>query len=354
MTVQDAIQAIVAGGRLSEDQAFGVAGALLAGQASAAQIGALLTALRIRGETVDEIAGFARAQRAGAVRVPVRGDNLVDPVGTGGDGLETFNISTAAAFVAAAAGCRVAKHGNRAISSRCGSADVLRALGVNIDAPPERMARCIDEIGVGFLFAPLYHPGMAHVMGPRRELAMRTIFNVLGPLSNPAGATRHVVGVYDVRLTEPIARVLGRLGSRQALVVHGADGLDEISLSGPTTVTELRAAETGPAPGSGSAGAPRLQTYCVAPEDFGLARAPLSAIRGGDASESAAILRAVLEGQPGPRRDIVLLNAGAAIYVAGRALTLAEGVRQAAAAIDSGAALAKLTALTAATSEGAA
>lgn len=333
-----AIRTVLEHRSLDEPLAEAAAEALLAGRATAAQIAALLVGLRMKGETVAEITGFVRALRRGAVRVPLEQDDLVDPVGTGGDGLATFNVSTAAAFVAAAAGCRVAKHGNRAISSRCGSADVLRELGVNIDAPPERMARCVEQLGIGFFYAQRYHPGMAHVVGPRRELGVRTVFNLLGPLANPAGARRHLIGVYDSKLTHVIAEVLGRLGSARALVVHGEDGLDEISISGRTTVSELHAGT--------------IRTDWIVPEDFGLRRASLEAIRGGQARENAAILRAVLAGEDGPRRDVVLLNAGATIYVGGRAATIAEGVQLAAQAIDSGAARARLEALAAASWEG--
>lgn len=334
---QGAIRELIERRDLSETQAEAAAEALLSGEATPAQVAALLVALRMKGESVGEITGFVRALRRGAVRVPIAAGDVVDPVGTGGDGLNTFNISTASAFVAAAAGCRVAKHGNRAISSRCGAADVLRELGVHIDAPPERMARCIDEIGIGFLFAQRYHPGMKHVIGPRRELAVRTIFNLLGPLANPAGARRHLIGIYDRRLTHTLAEVLGRLGSTHALVVHGEDGLDEISPAARTTVSELR---------DGT-----VNTYSLVPEDFGLPRAPLEILRGGDAAENAAILRDVLSGAPGPRRDVVLLNAGATIYAAGAADTMAAGIRRAAEAIDSGAARAKLEALVSATAE---
>ncbi len=338
--VRTAIRVLADHGALTSAQAEGVADALLAGVATPAQVAAILFGLRLKGETVDEIAGFARAMRRGAVAIPVDADALVDPVGTGGDGLNTFNISTTAAFVAAAAGCRVAKHGNRAISSRCGSADVLRELGVCVDAPPERTARCIRELGIGFLYAPLYHPGMRALMGPRTELGVRTIFNMIGPLTNPAGARRHVIGIYDRRWTHRIAEVLGRLGSTHALVVHGEDGLDEISLSGRTTVSELRDG--------------KVETYSITPEEFGLARAGLDAIGGADPTQNATTLSSVLSGEIGPRRDIVLLNAAATIYVAGVAATLGDGVARAAAAIDSGAAMEKLRALVRASAEDAA
>lgn len=338
--VQQRIRDLVERRNLTAGEAREVAEALLAGAATPAQVAGLLVAMRMKGETVDEISGFVQALRGEAVRVPIRSADVVDPVGTGGDGLGTFNISTTAAFVAAGAGCRVAKHGNRSISSVCGSADVLRALGVNVDASPEVTAACIDEVGIGFLFAQRYHPGMRHVIGPRRELGVRTLFNLLGPLANPAGARRHVIGIYDRRLTHTLAEVLGRLGSTHALVVHGDDGLDEISLSGHTTVSELRDGEA--------------RTYTIAPEDLGASRAPLAAVRGGDAAMNAEITRVVLDGGTGPRRDIVLLNAAATIYVAGRAENLAAGMRLAAEAIDSGAAAAKLDALIARSNEAAA
>ena len=331
MDIREAIQTVVAGAHLSEAQAAAVAAEIMRGQATSAQIAALLVALRVKGETVDEISGFARAMRAGATAAPARSDDLVDTCGTGGDGARTFNISTVAALVAAGAGCKVAKHGNRSVSSRCGSADVLAALGVDIEMSPERAARCIDEIGVGFLFAPQYHPGARHAAGPRREIGVRTIFNMLGPLLNPAGAQRQVMGVYGVGLTEPIARVLGRLGSRHSLVVCGEDGLDEITLSGRTFVAELR---------DGT-----VRSFTLTPQELGLAPAPTAALRGGDAAENARIAREVLAGARGPCRDAVLANAGAAIYVAGRADDVAEGVRRAAEAIDRGRAHSVLDAL---------
>ncbi len=331
MDIRKAIQTVVTGSHLSEAQAEAVAEAIMRGEATPAQIAALLVALRVKGETVEEITGFVRAMRAGAATVPARSDDLVDTCGTGGDGAQTFNISTVAALVAAGAGCKVAKHGNRSVSSRCGSADVLAALGVDIEMSPERAAACIDEIGVGFLFAPQYHPGARHAAGPRREIGVRTIFNVIGPLLNPAGARRQVMGVYRAGLTEPIAQVLGRLGSQHCLVVCGEDGLDEITLAGRTFVSELRGG--------------RVRSLTLTPAALGVSAAPTEALRGGDVAENAEITRAILAGAAGPRRDAVLVNAGAAIYVAGRAADIAEGVRRAAAAIDSGRARAVLEAL---------
>jgi anthranilate phosphoribosyltransferase len=331
MTVQEAIREVVDGRSLSEQQAAGVAREIMTGSATAAQVAALLVGLRVKGETVAEITGFVRAMRQGAARIPVAADDAVDTCGTGGDGAGTFNISTVSAFVAAGAGCKVAKHGNRSVSSGCGSADLLQALGVNVEMPPERSARCIDEVGVGFLFAPQYHPGARHAAGPRREIGVRTIFNVLGPLLNPAGAKRQLLGVYDARLTEPIAQVLHRLGSIHCLVVHGEDGLDEITLAGKTLITELKSGV--------------VRSFSILPEDVGVQRADLGALRGADPQANARIARQVLSGQPGPTRDIVLLNAGAAIHVGGKAASIAEGVRRAAESIDRGRAQAALDAL---------
>ena len=316
---------------------------ILAGNATDAQIAALLTGLRMKVETVDELVGFATAMRRHATPIFPPGHShadeaLVDTCGTGGDASGTFNVSTAAAFVVAGAGVRVAKHGNRSISSRCGSADVLEQLGVRIDLPPERIARAIEEVGIGFLFAPAMHAATRHAMSARRELKMRTVFNLLGPLTNPAGASAQVVGVYDASLTVLLARALGELGVRRALVVHGADGLDEISISGETHVAELRDKE--------------VRTFTVAPEDFGLRRAPLDAIRGGDAKQNAEIIhkvlgRSMVHGDHGPHRDIVLANASAALVVADQATDFVDGARLAAHSIDSGAARERLDALVA-------
>lgn len=333
MTVAEAIQLAIDRHDLSEEEAAAVAAEIMAGNATAAQIAALLVALRVKGESVDEITGFVRAMRQGARSAPARSDNLVDTCGTGGDRSGTFNISTVSAFVAAGAGCKVAKHGNRSVSSSCGSADVFIALGVNVEMPPEDSARCIDEIGVGFLFAPQYHPGARHAAGPRREMGVRTIFNVLGPLLNPAGARRQLMGVYDRRLTEPVAQVLHRVGSVHCLVVHGEDGLDEITLSGRTSVTELN---------NGT-----IRSFVVSPGEFGIAAAEADTLRGGSVEDNARIVRELLDGKPGPTRDVVLLNAGATIYVGGQADSIAAGVHQAAESIDSGRAGAKLDALVA-------
>jgi len=310
----------------------------MTGQATQAQIGAILTALRMKGETPEEIAAFARVMRAHAVRVNPRvTGTLVDTCGTGGDGAQTFNISTAAAFVAAGAGVPIVKHGNRGVSSRCGSADVLSALGVAVGTvPAEKLANIVDSVGMVFLFAPNHHPATRHVMAARQELGCRTVFNLLGPLANPAGAGAQVLGVYDRNLTGPVAEVLRLLGVSRALVVYGS-GLDEITVTGETNVTEL----------DGN----RITNYTITPEQFGFARAAPADLLGGDPEENARIVRAVLAGKKGAARDIVLMNAGAAIYVGGRAGTLAEGIRLAADSIDSGRAAQKLDALVAATRE---
>ncbi len=308
---------------------------LLSGRAGDAQIVSLLAALRAKGETVEELVGFATAMRRHAQPVFNSGrrpdGRLVDTCGTGGDAKGTFNISTAAAFVVAGAGARVAKHGNRSFSSKCGSADVIEALGVHLDVPPERVGAAIEQVGIGFLFAPKVHTAMRHAAAARRQLGGRTVFNLLGPLTNPAGASVQVLGVFAARLTEPLASALAALGVERAFVVHGADGLDEISLSGETYVAEVRNG--------------KVRSYTVAPEDFGLPRASLEALRGDDAAENACIIRGILSGELGPRRDVVLANAAAALMAVQLAGDLLEGVRIAAASIDSGAARVKLEAL---------
>jgi anthranilate phosphoribosyltransferase len=326
---------------LTRDEARGVMSEVLTGQCTDAQIAALLVALHMKGETVEEIVGFAEAIRA-AAPLAVSGDStidvsdterdaLVDTCGTGGDASGTFNISTATALVAAGAGVRVAKHGNRSVTSKCGSADVMEALGVNINLPPSRMAECLKEVGIAFLFAPAMHSAMKYVQPARRELRLRTVFNLLGPLTNPANASAQVVGVYSDDLVEKLAEALSMLGLRRALVVHGSDGLDEVTITGPTRVAEVRDAQ--------------VHTYEVTPEEFGLARAPMESISGGDASANAAIIREVLAGEKSARRDIVLMNAAAALVAAGRADHLREGLPLAAQSIDSGAAKTKLQAL---------
>ena len=334
--MKEAIATVIAGRNLSPADAEAVMDEIMTGQATQAQIGGFLAGLRMKGETPEEIAAFARVMRAHAVRVsPNVSGTLVDTCGTGGDGAKTFNISTAAAFVAAGASVPIVKHGNRGVSSRCGSADVLSALGVAVSTVPvERLADIVDEIGIVFLFAPNHHPATKYVMAARQELGCRTVFNILGPLANPAGAGAQVLGVYDKNLTGPVAEVLRLLGVSRALVVYGA-GLDEITVTGETSVTEL----------DGN----RITNYTVTPEQFGFARAAPADLLGGDPEENARIVRAILAGKKGAARDIVLMNAGAAIYVGGRAKTLAEGIRLAADSIDSGRAAGKLDALVAAT-----
>ena len=340
-----ALQKIVGGEDLTRQEAGEAMEEILSGRATDAQIGGLLTALRVRGETVEELVGFARVMRQHVTPIFRDGEHrlaqktLVDTCGTGGDTAATFNVSTAAAFVAAGAGARVAKHGNRSISSRAGSAsaDVMEALGVRLDLPPQRMGQAIEQVGIGFLFAPALHPAMRHAMRARTELKMRTVFNLLGPLTNPAGAAAQVVGVYDASLVETVAHALAELGSTRAFVVHGAGGLDEISLSGETRVGEVRD------------GTVRL--FSVAPETFELGRAPLSALAGGGAQANAQTIRSILGGQAGPRRDIVLANASAALVAVGLAEDFAAGARLGALAIDSGAARAKLDALVTFTNE---
>ncbi|MFA6109909.1 MAG: anthranilate phosphoribosyltransferase [Candidatus Latescibacterota bacterium] len=325
MTIQQAIQSLIDGRDLGRQEAREVMDQIMSGEATPAQIGAFLVALRCKGETVAEIAGCAEVMREKATRVRTRRSDVVDTCGTGGDGSGTFNISTTVAFVAAGAGLCVAKHGNRAMSSRCGSADVLQALGVNTEASPEVVGRCLDEVGIGFLFAPLLHGAMKHAVGPRREIGTRTVFNVLGPLTNPAGARRQLVGVYAAGLTDTLAGVLRELGTERAFVVHGSDGLDEITVTGPTRISVLRDG--------------KVTTGTVEPREFGLAIAPGESLKGGTPEENAAILTAVLEGEPGPRREVVLLNAAAAVVAGGRADTLAEGLERARESVDSGAAL---------------
>jgi len=295
---------------------------IMTGQATPAQIGGFLVGLRMKGETVDEIVAAARVMRELAAHVEVSGTHLVDTCGTGGDGASTFNISTASALVAAAAGARVAKHGNRSVSSSSGSADVLEAAGVRLDLTAQQVATCIDQVGVGFLFAPQHHSAMKHAIEPRREMRIRTLFNLLGPLTNPAGAPNQVLGVFSAVWVEPLARVLKQLGSEHVLVVHAEDGLDEISIAAPTRVAELN---------DGG-----ITVYTVSPEDFGLHRADMSTITVDNAEQSLAVINSVFENQVGPALDIVKLNAGAAIYAAGLTSSLAEGVESAAEAISTG------------------
>jgi anthranilate phosphoribosyltransferase len=331
LSIQVAIARAVAGTYLDAAAMSAAFRSIMEGEATPAQIGGLLVALRMKGETVVEIAAAAQVMREFALPVEVAADHLVDTCGTGGDGAGLFNVSTAAAFVVAAAGGRVAKHGNRSVSSASGSADVLEALGVRIELPPQAIARCIDAVGFGFLFAPAHHRATRHALGPRRELGIRTLFNLLGPLTNPARPPHQVVGVYSAALVEPIAQVLGLLGSRHVLVVHADDGLDEISLGAATQVAELK---------DGS-----VRRYRIEPEQFGLARVPSMQLAVTDPLASMSVLRAVLAGEAGPARDIVALNAGAALYVAGLAGSLQDGVARAQDLLASGAALERVHAL---------
>jgi anthranilate synthase/phosphoribosyltransferase len=333
VTVAAAIGVAASGGSLTEEQAVEVMGLVMDGEATPAQIASLVTAMRMKGETADEITGFARAMRARATVVRPRATGLVDTCGTGGDGLSTFNISTTTAFVVAGAGVPIAKHGNRAVSSKAGSADVLEALGVRIDLSPEQMARCIDEVGVGFLFAMSLHASMRHAGAPRREIAIRTVFNLLGPLTNPAGATRQLLGVYDARLAPVMAEVAGRLGAVRVMVVNGHPGMDEVSASGPTAVAEY--VDGG------------VRTYEIDPASVGIPLVSPRAIAGDAAAYNAEIVRDVLRGVHGAPRDTTLMNAAAALLVAGRVEDLAEGVAVARHSIDEGLALARLEALVA-------
>ncbi len=337
--ITDALHQIVVHRRdLSREQAREAMAEVLAGNATDAQIGALLVGLQMKGETVDEIVGFAEAIRAAATPLLIRDsaldvsgterDALLDTCGTGGDASGTFNISTATALVVAGAGVKVAKHGNRSVTSKCGSADVVEALGVNINLPPERMAECLEKVGIAFLFAPAMHSAMKFVQPARRELKLRTVFNLLGPLTNPANASCQVVGVYTGQLVEKLAQALLQLGLKRALVVHGWDGLDEITISGPTRVAEVR---------DGG-----VKSYEIAPEQFGLPRAPLHTLDGGDAQVNAAIIRAILDGERSPKRDVVLLNAAAALVAAGQAESIGSAIPLAAYAIDSGQAKGRL------------
>ena len=321
------IAKVATGATLSRDEAASAFDSMMAGEATPSQMGGLLMALRVRGETVDEITGAVAVMRAKMLRVAAPADAM-DIVGTGGDGSGSVNVSTCASFIVAGAGVPVAKHGNRALSSRSGAADVLAALGVKIDLSPEQVSRCVAEAGIGFMFAPNHHPAMKNVGPTRVELATRTIFNLLGPLSNPAGVKRQMVGVFSRQWVQPLAQVLKNLGAESVWVVHGSDGLDEIALSGPTFVTALEHGE--------------LRSFEVTPEEAGLARVGGDALKGGDADANAGALKSVLDGMPSPYRDVALLNAAAALIVAGQAKTLKEGVELGARSLDSGAALGKL------------
>lgn len=343
--IRKAIAKVVDQKNLSEGEMIEVMNQIMSGEATQAQIGAFITALRMKGETVEEITGAARVMRERATPIRVgRGvldmdrddinidqETILDVVGTGGDGTNTFNVSTTVTFMVSACGVKVAKHGNRSVSSMCGSADVLEKLGVNLDVTPETVEKCIREIGVGFLFAPALHGAMKHAIGPRREIGIRTIFNILGPLTNPAGADCQVMGVYHPDLVEKLAGVLHRLGCRHGFVVHGSDGMDEITITGETLVAEVTPAG--------------VILERITPEQFGLTRASISALKGGDAAANADIVRSVLRGEKGARRDIVLLNAGYALVAAGKVATPAEGITLAAEAIDSGQAIQQLVKL---------
>ncbi len=327
--IKRALQTVIGGNTLDRELAETTMRQIMAGEATGSQIAALLTALRMRGETVEEITGFAAAMRSFVTPVPSGLTGLVDTCGTGGDGAETFNISTTASFIAAAAGVKIAKHGNRSVSSRSGSADVLQALGVSIDLLPEQAAACLEQVGLVFLFAQLYHPAMKHAIGPRRELGFRTVFNVLGPLTNPAGTKRQVIGTFGADLVEKMAYALADLGAEHALVVHGEDGLDEITVTGASKIAEVRQGKV-------------VRVFALTPEEVGLARCSIEEIRGGDAQENAAILLQILQGKRGGARDIAVLNAAATLYVAGMAHSIEQGVQLAQEAIDSGRALDRL------------
>ena len=337
--IKEAIGKVVAGIDLNEQEMVATMDEIMSGGATPAQIGSFITALRMKGETVEEITGAALVMREKATRIDTGvavagGEVLVDTCGTGGDASGTFNVSTTAAFVVAGSGRPVAKHGNRSVSSHCGSADVLEALGVDLNMSPERIGQCVREVGIGFLFAPMLHGAMKYAIGPRKEIGIRTIFNVLGPLTNPAGANVQVLGVYDSSLCEKLAGVLGRLGAKRALVVCGEGNLDELTVTGATRVADMKEG--------------RVTTYTVVPEDVGLARASLAELTGGETPAlAAAQLQDVLRATPGPRLDMVLLNAGAAMMAAGRGRDLAAGVDLARQVVESGAALAKLEALVA-------
>ena len=331
MDMQAAIKTVLSGKDLTADEMSTIMKIIMTGEATSAQIGGFLVGLRMKGESVDEIAAAAKVMRELATGVKVNGDHVVDIVGTGGDGSNTFNISTACTFVVAAAGGTVAKHGNRSVSSKSGSADLLEAAGVKLDLTAEQVARCINEVGVGFMFAPMHHSAMKHAIGPRKEMAVRTIFNVLGPLTNPAGAANQLLGVFEDELVEPLAEVLNKLGSNHVMVVHSADGMDEISIGAATKVAELKDG--------------KVTSYTITPEQFGFTKTNISELAVNSAEESLVVIKNVLDNVAGPAKDIVKFNAGAAIYVAGLANSLADGIEKAEEVIASGAAKAKLEAL---------
>lgn len=325
--IKDAINLLIEGKDLSEEEMIGAMRDIMEGKATDAQIASFLTALRIKGETVGEITGAARVMREKVARINAP-ENTVDTCGTGGDMSHTFNISTTTALVTAACGCPVAKHGNRSVSSSCGSADVLEALGMKIDLEPAKVEECLKTTGFGFMFAPLFHPAMKYAIGPRKELGVRTVFNILGPLTNPAGAERQVLGVFSDKLTEPMAEVLRKLGAKHAFVVHGEDGLDEMTTTDKTRISELKDG--------------KVKTYSISPEELGIETAAKGDLVGGDAELNSKITIAILEGEKGPKRDIVLLNAAAALITGDKAGDLGEGLKKASEAIDSGAAREKL------------
>src|SRR5271157_688557 len=325
--IKEAIAQLVEGRSLTMDEASTVMNEIMEGSATPAQFGSFVTALRLNGETVEEIAGLARTMRSKALRVKIDAP-VVDTCGTGGDARGTFNISTAAAFVAAACGLKVAKHGNRAMSSQCGSADVLEALGVKIDLNPEQVQQCLEKVGIGFMLAPVFHPAMKFAAAPRKEVGIRTVFNILGPLTNPAGAKAQVLGVPSKDLTVKMATVLKMLCCQHALVVHGEDGLDEITVTGKTFIAELKDGN--------------IRNYEITPEDVGFSRAAPDSLKGGTAKDNAVLLRSILSGKKGAQRDIVLLNAAAALIAGGKAATFKEGIAAASKAIDSGKALQKV------------
>ncbi len=343
MNIKNAIAQVIAGNDLKEDEMLAVMDEVMSGEATPAQIGSFITALRMKGETVEEITGAVRVMREKATRIETgvdiaAGGIVVDTCGTGGDSSGTFNVSTASAFVVAGAGIVVAKHGNRSISSKCGSADVLEAAGVKLNLNPEAIGKCIVQVGIGFLFAPALHGAMKYAIGPRKEIGIRTIFNILGPLTNPAGANVQVLGVFSEELTEPLAAVLKKLGSKRALIVNGDGKLDELTVTGATKVSELKNGE--------------ISTYTITPEELNLRRYKLSDLQGGQTAEESAVqLRAVLGGEKGAKRDMVLLNSGAALMAAGSCEDLQAGIGLAGKVIDEGKAMAKLESLVAVSAE---
>lgn len=330
--IKEAIAKIVDGRDLTRKEMIGCMDEIMTGQATQAQIGSFITALRLKGETVEEITGAAMVMREKAARIDIDKNGtvaVVDTCGTGGSGTNAFNISTTTAFVVSGAGLKVAKHGNRGVSSQCGSADVIKALGVNVDIPPDKVKECIEKVGIGFLFAPLFHSAMKHAIGPRREIGIRTIFNILGPLTNPAGANCQVLGVYRGELTEPLANVLKNLGSRRAFVVHGVtDSLDEITVTGKTKISELKNK--------------KVKTYYVKPQDFGMKTAKLEDIKGGSIEDNVRIVKDILNGKKGPMQDVVLLNASAALVAGGVSSDFKKGIKSAKESIESGKAIEKL------------